>query len=65
MQAALAAELRSRVGSDTDVLIERPGLGRAAFYGAVGFSSGADVGSVQRMRLVASDGRSLVGVPIV
>ncbi|MGC2522562.1 MAG: tRNA (N(6)-L-threonylcarbamoyladenosine(37)-C(2))-methylthiotransferase MtaB [Stellaceae bacterium] len=64
-QAALAAELRSRVGSDTDVLIERSGLGRAAFYGAVGFSSGGDVGSVQRMRLVASDGRSLVGVPVV
>jgi threonylcarbamoyladenosine tRNA methylthiotransferase MtaB len=62
--AALAAELRSRVGSETDVLIERPGLGRATFYGIVSLSLGGDVGSVQRMRLVASDGRSLVGVPV-
>jgi threonylcarbamoyladenosine tRNA methylthiotransferase MtaB len=62
--AALAAELRSRVGSDTDVLIERPGSGRATFYGLVSFSLGGDVGSVQRMRLVDSNERSLVGVPI-
>ena len=53
-EAALAAELRSRVGSETEVLIERPGLGRAAFYAAVGFAGSAPIGSVQRMRLVAA-----------
>ncbi len=63
-QVALAVELSSRVGSETDVLIERPGLGRAAFYGAVGFSGAGEVGSVRRMRLVDSDGCRLVGVPV-
>ena len=45
------------------MLIERPGLGRAAFYGAVNFSGGGEVGAVAPMRLVGSDGRSLVGEP--
>jgi threonylcarbamoyladenosine tRNA methylthiotransferase MtaB len=62
--AALAAELKSRVGSRTEVLIERPGLGRAAFYGAVNFSGGGEVGAVSPMRLVGSDGRRLVGEPV-
>jgi threonylcarbamoyladenosine tRNA methylthiotransferase MtaB len=60
----LAAELRSRVGSETDVLIERPGIGRAEFYGAVSFSASGSAGSVKRMRLVASNGNSMVGVPV-
>jgi tRNA A37 methylthiotransferase MiaB len=59
----LAAELQSRVGSETDVLIERPGIGRAEFYAAVRFTAPSDTGSVRRMRLVGSDGNSLVGVP--
>jgi threonylcarbamoyladenosine tRNA methylthiotransferase MtaB len=62
--AALAAELKSRVGSRTEVLIERPGSGRAAFYGAVNFSGGGEVGAVSPMRLVGSDGRRLVGEPV-
>jgi threonylcarbamoyladenosine tRNA methylthiotransferase MtaB len=61
---ALADELRSRVGTETDVLIEGPGMGRAAFYGAVRFAGSASTGAVQRMRLVDSSARSLVGVPI-
>jgi threonylcarbamoyladenosine tRNA methylthiotransferase MtaB len=61
--AVLAAELRSRVGSETDVLIERPGIGRAEFYAAVRFTAPSDTGSVRRMRLVCSDGNSLIGVP--
>jgi threonylcarbamoyladenosine tRNA methylthiotransferase MtaB len=60
----LAAELRSRVGSETDVLIERPGIGRAAFYGAVSFSAPGAAGSVRRMRLVGSNANCLVGVPV-
>ncbi|HEY2540095.1 MAG TPA: tRNA (N(6)-L-threonylcarbamoyladenosine(37)-C(2))-methylthiotransferase MtaB [Stellaceae bacterium] len=62
-KAALAAELSSRIGSQSDVLIEGPGRGRASFYGTVIFpSESGAVGSVQRMRLVDSDGQSLSGV---
>jgi threonylcarbamoyladenosine tRNA methylthiotransferase MtaB len=63
-EAALAADLRSRIGAETDVLIERPGWGRAAFYGIVNFSGAGDVGAVRRLRLVDSDGCSLVGEPV-
>jgi threonylcarbamoyladenosine tRNA methylthiotransferase MtaB len=61
--AALAADLRARVGDETDVLIERPGMGRAAFYAGVGFTGPGAPGSVRRMRLVDSSARHLVGVP--
>jgi threonylcarbamoyladenosine tRNA methylthiotransferase MtaB len=63
-EAALAAELFSRVGGETDVLIERPGIGRAEFYAAVRFAAAGDPGSVRRMRLVGSNGKSLAGVPV-
>jgi threonylcarbamoyladenosine tRNA methylthiotransferase MtaB len=63
-EAALAAELFSRVGDETDVLIERPGIGRAEFYAAVRFAAAGDPGSVRRMRLVGSNGKSLAGVPV-
>jgi threonylcarbamoyladenosine tRNA methylthiotransferase MtaB len=62
--AALAAELSSRIGSETDVLIERPGIGRAAFYAAVSFTAAAIEGSVRRMRLVGSNERNLIGEPM-
>jgi threonylcarbamoyladenosine tRNA methylthiotransferase MtaB len=62
--AALAAELSSRIGSETDVLIEQPGIGRAAFYAAVSFTAAGTEGSVRRMRLVGSNGRNLIGEPI-
>jgi threonylcarbamoyladenosine tRNA methylthiotransferase MtaB len=63
-EAALAAELSARVGSVTDVLIERPGMGRAAFYAPVRFTAPGDVGSVRRMRLVGVSGRNLIGAAI-
>jgi len=63
-EAALAAELSARIGSETDVLIERPGMGRATFYAAVGFMTRAVEGTVRSMRLVGSDGCSLTGVPV-
>ena len=63
-KVALAAELSARVGSETDVLIERPGMGRAEFYAAVSFSAPGNARSVRRMRLVGSNGNSLVGVPV-
>jgi len=62
--AVLAEELRSRVGSESDVLIERPGIGRAEFHAVVRFTAPSDTGSVRRMRLIDIDGSSLVGVPV-
>jgi threonylcarbamoyladenosine tRNA methylthiotransferase MtaB len=63
-EAALLAEFASRLGSETDVLIERPGMGRAAFYAAVSFDAPADEGVIRRMRLVGATGHSLIGVPV-
>jgi threonylcarbamoyladenosine tRNA methylthiotransferase MtaB len=63
-EAALAAELSARVGSETDVLIERPGTGRAAFYAPVHFTGSGDVGSVRRMRLMGVSGHNLIGAAI-
>ena len=63
-EAALAAELALRVGGETDVLIERPGKGRAEFYAAVDFAAPAATGAVRRMRLIDSNRNSLVGVPV-
>ncbi len=63
-EAALAAELKSRIGSKSDVLIEQPGKGRATFYAPVEFAGGGEPGSVQRMRLVDSTRRSLLGVAV-
>jgi threonylcarbamoyladenosine tRNA methylthiotransferase MtaB len=60
---ALAAELSSRVGGETDVLIERPGTGRAEFYAVVDFTAPEPSGTVRRMRIVGSSARSLIGVP--
>ncbi|HUC09235.1 MAG TPA: tRNA (N(6)-L-threonylcarbamoyladenosine(37)-C(2))-methylthiotransferase MtaB [Stellaceae bacterium] len=63
-EAALAADLKSRIGSETDVLVEQPGRGRASFYGAVVYPETGAPGTVRRMRLVDSDGRKLIGVPV-
>ena len=52
------------IGTETDVLVEQPGKGRASFYGAVRFNETAEAGTVRRMRLIQSDGRYLVGVMV-
>jgi threonylcarbamoyladenosine tRNA methylthiotransferase MtaB len=62
--AALAADLAARVGSETEVLAERPAIGRAAFYAPVTFAGPAVPGSICRMRLVGSTASSLVGAPV-
>jgi threonylcarbamoyladenosine tRNA methylthiotransferase MtaB len=62
--AALAAELSSRVGDETDVLVERPGTGRAEFYAVVGFAAPEPPGTVRRMRIVSSSASNLIGVPL-
>jgi threonylcarbamoyladenosine tRNA methylthiotransferase MtaB len=63
-EAALAAELSARVGSETDVLIEQPGMGRAAFYAPVSFTGSGDAGSVRRMRLIGASERNLIGAAV-
>jgi threonylcarbamoyladenosine tRNA methylthiotransferase MtaB len=63
--AALAAALAARIGARTDVLVERPGQGRAEFYAPVSFAAtDAAEGSVLPMRLVAASARGLVGEPV-
>jgi len=62
--AGLRNELQSRIGSESAVLVERPGRGRAAFYAPVSVDRAHPVGSVRRMRLIAATGGSLVGVPV-
>jgi threonylcarbamoyladenosine tRNA methylthiotransferase MtaB len=63
-ETALAAQLATRIGDETDVLIERPGMGRAAFYAPVSFTGLGEAGSVRHMRLVGSTGRDLIGVAV-
>jgi threonylcarbamoyladenosine tRNA methylthiotransferase MtaB len=63
-EIALAAELSNRIGGETDVLVERPGMGRATFYAAVSFAESGDAGSVRRMRLVGASGRNLIGAAV-
>jgi threonylcarbamoyladenosine tRNA methylthiotransferase MtaB len=59
--AALAAELRSRIGSVSDVLVEKPGSGRAGFYASV--DCPPDMVGVNRMRFTGVAGGRLVGEP--
>ena len=61
---ALAAELSTRIGSETDVLIERPGVGRATFYAPVSFTGPDSPGSLRRMRVIGTDGANLMGVAV-
>ena len=62
-EAALAADLAARVGSETDVLVERPGMGHTAFYATVSFETPAAEATIQRMRIIDTTGHSLIGVP--
>jgi threonylcarbamoyladenosine tRNA methylthiotransferase MtaB len=61
--ASLKTELDSRIGDENDVLIERPGIGRAGFYAPVECSDALPVGAIRRLRFTAANGRQLVGVP--
>ena len=62
-EAALAAELQRRVGSESAVLIEAPGRGRADCYAGVRIAGPAEAGSVHRMRFVGVAQSQLIGVP--
>ena len=59
--AALTADLARRVGTAGDVLIEKPGSGRAAFYAPVACPD--DVVGIRRLRFAGIAAGRLVGVP--
>jgi threonylcarbamoyladenosine tRNA methylthiotransferase MtaB len=65
-RAALAAELAARIGSESEVLVERPGRGRADCYAAVRLegSTEAAAGSIRRVRFAGVSGDELIGVPV-
>jgi threonylcarbamoyladenosine tRNA methylthiotransferase MtaB len=62
--AALAADLAARIGSESDVLIERPRRGRTPFYAAVAFAGAGEPGTIRRMRFTACQADRLIGVPV-
>jgi threonylcarbamoyladenosine tRNA methylthiotransferase MtaB len=59
---ALAADLARRVGSEGEVLIEKPGRGRAAFYAAVACPS--DIDGIHALRFTGVAGGKLIGIPL-
>jgi threonylcarbamoyladenosine tRNA methylthiotransferase MtaB len=61
-QATLETELRSRIGNSSDVLIEKPGTGRADFYAPVDCPAG--ITGIERLRFTGIAGGKLRGVPV-
>jgi threonylcarbamoyladenosine tRNA methylthiotransferase MtaB len=59
--AGLAAELHSRIRTASDVLVEKPGSGRAGFYAPV--ECPADLAGIQRLRFTGVAGGRLIGEP--
>jgi threonylcarbamoyladenosine tRNA methylthiotransferase MtaB len=57
--AALATRLGQLIGSEQELLVEKPGLGRTRCFASVSFAGDARPGSVVRTRITASDGRIL------
>jgi threonylcarbamoyladenosine tRNA methylthiotransferase MtaB len=62
--AALAAELHARVGGIAEVLIERPGRGRAPFYAEIECPTELPTGSLHRILFTAVNNNRLVGEPL-
>jgi threonylcarbamoyladenosine tRNA methylthiotransferase MtaB len=62
--AILETELRSRIDAVGEVLIERPGRARAAFYAEVECPPDLPPGSLQKLRFTAVRGDRLVGEPL-
>jgi threonylcarbamoyladenosine tRNA methylthiotransferase MtaB len=60
--AVLAVELRSRIGTVGEVLVERPGRGRAGFYAPV--DCPADITGISRLRFTGVAGGRLIGEPV-
>ena len=56
---ALAARLKSLVGSEQELLVEKNGSGRTRCFASVLFEGTATPGSLVRAHIVSSDGRTL------
>jgi threonylcarbamoyladenosine tRNA methylthiotransferase MtaB len=59
--AALATHLLRYAGTDQDLLVEKPGLGRTPSFAQVRFMGDAAPGAIVRVRIAGSDGRILAG----
>ena len=57
--AALSSRLQSLVGTEQELLVEKPGLGRTRCFASASFENEAEPGSLIHARVVASGGRSL------
>ena len=58
-EAALSARLARLVGTEQELLVERPGLGRTRCFACVSFADDVTPGSLVRTRIIATDGRIL------
>jgi threonylcarbamoyladenosine tRNA methylthiotransferase MtaB len=58
-EEALAARLKSLVGSEQELLVEKPGLGRTRCFACATFEGTAAAGSLVRAHIESCDGRSL------
>ena len=59
--AALARALAARVGTNAQILVERPGFGRSEHYAPVRFEGAAATGDVIRVNLTSAHPDMLVG----
>ncbi len=60
-EAALSAFLRTRIGMVSEVLMERPDLGRCTHFAPVTFNTPGEAGSVVTARLTGSTNQTLTG----
>jgi threonylcarbamoyladenosine tRNA methylthiotransferase MtaB len=60
--AALSAELHARVGTTAEVLVEKPGIGRADFYAVVDCPT--NLAGIRRLRFTGVAGGKLMGAPV-
>ena len=58
--SALAARLGGLVGTEQELLVEKPGHGRTRCFASASFGDDVSPGSLVRTRIIASDGRNLV-----
>jgi threonylcarbamoyladenosine tRNA methylthiotransferase MtaB len=56
-EAALSARLAEIVGTEQELLVEKPGLGRTRCFASVAFAENAEPGRLIRTRITSSDGR--------
>ncbi len=60
-EVALSARLERLVGSEQDILVEKPGLGRTRCFAQVAVEGLEQAQKIIRVRIIASDGRILRG----